>query len=188
MCIASEERVRISEDSSRKQNLTHCKEDISSDENDLKNHNNQNCYLSFPFPEMSRQTVLQQEIATHIRSIINPQYDRVFEQGFKNKVYSLPRFLFYYFIFQVKVSRIMTVQQWSKCLSLVNLIRSFDLKDVWKMLLLTHWKFKDVVSTICHLCAMTKLSELNGLRRQGIIYLKVFSNKVDFIYSHLKFI
>lgn len=56
------------------------------------------------------------------------------------------------------------------------------------MLLLTRWKFKDVVSTICHFCAMTKLSEVNRLRRQGIVYLQLFSSKEGFIYSHLKFI
>lgn len=82
----------------------------------------------------------------------------------------------------------MTAQQWIKCFSLVNLIYSFDLKDAWIMLLLTLQKFRDMADAICHFCAMTKHSEVNGLRRQDIIYQKLFSTERDFIYSQLKFI
>lgn len=56
------------------------------------------------------------------------------------------------------------------------------------MLLLTHQKFRDMADAICHFCAMTKHSEVNGLRRQDIIYQKLFSTERDFIYSQLKFI
>lgn len=156
-------------------------EEISSDENNLKTYW---ALLSLFECSFSRnvQTSLQQEVATHIRSIISPQHDCVFEQGFKNKVYSLSKVSYSITSFsRSRYLEIMTVQQWSKCLSLVNLIYSFDLKDAWIMLLLTCWKFKDAVSSIFYFCSVTKLSKVNGLRRQRIIYLKLFSNKSDFI-------
>lgn len=147
------------------------------------------CYLNVRAPEIFNQTTLQQEIAMHISSLISPQYDCVFEQDFKNEVQCLPKVS--YSITSSSRSRYPELRQFSNEANvylLINLIYSFDLKDAWIMLLLIHWTFRDVVSIICHFCGMTKLSEVNGLRRQAIIYLKLFSNKRDFIYSHLKFI
>lgn len=76
----------ISEYSYRKQNLTYCKEDISMMRTIWKCTGLFYCYLSVPALEMLNQTTLQQEIAMHIRSIVSPQYDYIFEQGFKNSL------------------------------------------------------------------------------------------------------
>lgn len=78
--------MRISAYSYRKQNLTHCKEDISMVRTIWKRTGLFYCFLSVPSLEMLNQTTLQQERAMHIRSIVSLQYDYVFEQGFKNSL------------------------------------------------------------------------------------------------------
>lgn len=129
-------------------------------------------YLSVPTLDMLNQTTLQQEIAMHIRSIVSPQYDCIFEQGFKNSLLPTQFLILLPHLLGQGIQNYDSSAMKQMFISCKFNSLLWPKKSAWIMLLLTHWKFKDVVSTICHFCAMTKLFEVKGLRRQDIIYLK----------------